>query len=537
MSTTQATEEDQEIERASEGHREPEGRGRHAEPEGRGKFEASERGAQPEGHREPEGREARDGRQTGATHEAQAAREARTARKSTPARQMNMTEGPLLGNILLFALPLALSSMLQQLFNTADTMVTGQLVGNTALAGVGGCSPIINLLVNLFTGLSVGANVIIAIYVGRKEEAKVCQAVHTTAILAVLSGAAVALIGLLCAEPLLYAIATPGNAMPDALTYLRIYFCGMPFMMIYNFGSAILRSKGDTRRPLWCLAVGSALNVGLDLLAVSVLELGVAGVAAGTLVSYAVSAALIVVCLLREEGPFRLRRSELRLTRRHLSDILKMGVPAGLQGAIFSFSNLVIQSGINSFGEAAMSGSAAEVNYEFAGYFVCAAFASAAVTFTSQNFAVRRYDRCKRVFALCMTCGVVSTGILSAIFAGKAELLIGLCAPEEQACALGVDRMLLVAAFEWVTCSYEVSAGALRGMKRSLLPTCIILFGTVVIRMIFFFTVFAANPSYDLLMHVYLGTWIPTGVAMNVALFLVARKAFKTPAAQPRAAA
>lgn len=136
-----------------------------------------------------------------------------------------------------------------------------------------------------------------------------------------------------------------------------------------------------------------------------------------------------------------------------------------------------------------------------------------------------------------MTCGVVSTGILSAIFAGKAELLIGLCAPEEQACALGVDRMLLVAAFEWVTCSYEVSAGALRGMKRSLLPTCIILFGTVVIRMIFFFTVFAANPSYDLLMHVYLGTWIPTGVAMNVALFLVARKAFKTPAAQPRAAA
>ena len=458
-------------------------------------------------------------------------------RAGRPARQMNMTEGPLLGNIMLFALPLALSSLLQQLFNTADTMVTGQLVGNTALAGVGGCSPVINLLVNLFTGLSVGSNVVIAIYVGRKEEAKVCQAVHTTAILAVVSGFLVAALGLLLAPPMLAAIGTPDSAMPDALTYLRIYFCAMPFMMVYNFGSAILRSKGDTRRPLWCLAVGSLLNVGLDLLAVGVLGLGVAGVAAGTLLSYAVSAALIARCLLREEGPFRLRKSELRVTRRHLSDILKMGIPAGLQGAIFSFSNLVIQSGINGFGEAAMSGSAAEVNYEFAGYFVCAAFASAAVTFTSQNFAVRRHDRCKRVFALCMACGVVGTGILSAVFVTNAELLIGLCAPEEQACALGVDRLMLVGAFEWVTCTYEVSAGALRGMKHSLLPTCIILFGTVVMRMIFFFTIFAARPSYDLLMHVYLGTWIPTGVAMNVALFLVARKAFKAPAAKAAAAA
>ena len=174
-------------------------------------------------------------------------------RAAKPARQMNMTEGPLLGNILLFALPLALSSLLQQLFNTADTMVTGQLVGNTALAGVGGCSPVINLLVNLFTGLSVGSNVVIAIYLGRKEEAKVCQAVHTTAILAVVSGFLVAALGLLFAPPLLAAIGTPASAMPDALTYLRIYFCAMPFMMVYNFGSAILRSKGDTRRPLWCL--------------------------------------------------------------------------------------------------------------------------------------------------------------------------------------------------------------------------------------------------------------------------------------------
>ena len=462
---------------------------------------------------------------------------AKRDKAAKPARQMNMTEGPLLGNILLFALPLAVSSLLQQLFNTADTMVTGQLVGNTALAGVGGCSPVINLLVNLFTGLSVGANVVIAIYVGQKDDVRACQAVHTTALLSVVSGVLVALLGLLCSGPMLQAIGTPGTAMPDALTYLRIYFLGMPFMMIYNFGSAILRSKGDTRRPLGCLAVGSALNVGLDLLAVAVLGMGVAGVAAATLVSYAVSAALIVACLLREEGPFRLRVGELRFTRRHLSDILKMGIPAGLQGAVFSFSNLVIQSGINSFGEAAMSGSAAELNYEFAGYFVTAAFASAAVTFTSQNFAVRNYDRCKRVFALSMACGVIGTAILSVIFGLNADFFIGLCAPDADARAYGVERLMLVGFFEWVTCTYEVCAGALRGMKHSLLPTCIILFGTVVIRMIFFFTVFAANPDFHLLMCVYLGTWIPTGVAMNVALALVARKEFKKHAPQASVAA
>lgn len=451
-------------------------------------------------------------------------------------RQMNMTEGPLLGNILLFALPLAVSSLLQQLFNTADTMVSGQLLGNASLAGVGACAPIINLLVNLFTGLAVGSNVVIAIYVGRKDDAKVSQAVHTSVLLALTSGLIIVAAGLAVAQPLLQATGTPASAMGDALTYLRIYFLGMPFIMLYNFGSAILRSKGDTRRPLWCLAAGSALNVAGDLAAVELAHMGVAGVALSTLVAYALSAGLIVGCLLREEGPFHLDVRRLKPTRKHLTDILKMGVPAGLQGAIFSFSNLVIQSGINGFGEAAMSGSAAELNYEFASYFMAAAFASAAVTFTSQNFAVRKYDRCRRVFALTMLCGVVSSGALSVLFVAGNRFFIGLCAPDPDAIAYGMQRMLAVEAFEWVVCSYEVSAGALRGMKHSLLPTAIILFGTVALRMVFFFTVFAVHPDFDLLMHVYLGTWLPTGVIMLIAHHLVCKKAYKPAAAAPLAA-
>ena len=458
-------------------------------------------------------------------------------RRARAPRQMNMIEGPLLGNILLFALPLAVSSLLQQLFNTADTMVTGQLLGNASLAGVGACAPIINLLVNLFTGLSVGSNVVIAIYVGRKDDAKVSQAVHTTVLLALVSGLLIVAVGLAIAQPMLAAIGTPDAAMPDALTYLRIYFLGMPFIMLYNFGSAILRSKGDTRRPLWCLAAGSVLNVGLDLLAVRALGMGIAGVALGTLLAYALSAGLIIACLLREEGPFHLQLSRLKPTRKHLTDILKMGIPAGLQGAVFSFSNLIIQSGINSFGEAAMSGSAAELNYEFASYFMAAAFASAAVTFTSQNFAVRKYDRCKRVFALCMLCGVVSSGVLSIIFVAGNEFFIGLCAPDPDAIVYGMERMLLVEAFEWVVCSYEVAAGALRGMKHSLLPTAIILFGTVGARLVFFFTVFAAHPDFNLLMHVYLGTWAPTGVVMLIAYYLVCKKEYKPAAPKPTAAA
>ena len=460
---------------------------------------------------------------------------AKTKRPHAP-RQMNMTEGPLLGNILIFALPLAVSSFLQQLFNTADTMVCGQLLGNTALAGVGACAPIINLLVNLFTGLSVGSNVVIAIYVGRKDDEKTTLAVHTSVLLALVSGLIIVVAGLLVSDPMLRAIGTPDSAMPDALTYLHIYFLGMPFVMLYNFGSAILRSKGDTRRPLWCLAVGSILNIGLDLFVVRVLGMGIAGITFATLISYALSAGLIVMCLLREEGPFHLELARLKPSRKQLTDILKMGVPAGLQGAVFSFSNLIIQSGINGFGEAAMSGSAAELNYEFASYFMAAAFASAAVTFTSQNFAVRKYDRCKRVFALCMVCGVVSAGLLSLLFVANNRFFIGLCASDPDAITYGMERMLLVEAFEWVVCSYEVTAGALRGMKHSLLPTAIILFGTVGMRMVFFFTIFAAHPDFNLLMHVYLGTWAPTGVAMLVAYFLVCRKAFKPAADKPAGA-
>ena len=449
---------------------------------------------------------------------------------------LDMTQGSLSRQIISFSMPLMFTNLLQMLFSMVDLAVVGRFSSAAAMGSVGSTTTLIFLFTGFLMGLGSGVNVLVATHFGARSEKNVRESVHTSFIVCLAAGFLMLALGLIFARPLLELLGTRDDLIDGAELYLRIYFLGMPFVMLYNFGSAILRSKGDTRRPLWCLAVGSILNIGLDLFVVRVLGMGIAGITFATLISYALSAGLIVMCLLREEGPFHLELARLKPSRKQLTDILKMGVPAGLQGAVFSFSNLIIQSGINGFGEAAMSGSAAELNYEFASYFMAAAFASAAVTFTSQNFAVRKYDRCKRVFALCMVCGVVSAGLLSLLFVANNRFFIGLCASDPDAITYGMERMLLVEAFEWVVCSYEVTAGALRGMKHSLLPTAIILFGTVGMRMVFFFTIFAAHPDFNLLMHVYLGTWAPTGVAMLVAYFLVCRKAFKPAADKPAGA-
>ncbi len=440
---------------------------------------------------------------------------------------MDMTKGSLWNKILIFALPLAACSILQQLFNSADVAVVGRFAGSEALAAVGGNGSVIALLINLFTGLSVGANVVISAYVGKKDKDKVKEAVHTVFVVALLSGGFLVLLGGLVAEPLLTIMGTPKEVLRLAVLYLRIYFCGMPFAMIYNFGSAILRSVGDTRRPLYCLILSGIINVILNLIFVVGFRLSVVGVALATVLANGVSATLMVYYLTHAKGEqeiIRLDLHSLRLKREHVISVIKIGAPAGIQGMVFSFSNVCIQSGINSFGTNAIAGSSIELNYEYITYFMSSAFAQSAVTFTSQNFAAGEYQRCRKVWGLCSAFGIGITGLMSLICVGGREFFIGIFSKSPLVAEFASIRFLRVELFEWMTCIYEVMGGVLRGRGKSLTPALITLFGSCGLRMLWIYTVFEKYNSFSSLMTVYPVSWIITSIGMFVAFIYIWKK-------------
>ena len=301
--------------------------------------------------------------------------------------EIDMCSGKLLPKILTFALPLMCSSVLQLLFNAADIVVVGKFAGDNSLAAVGSNAALINLMVNLFVGLSVGANILAARYTGAGNREGLRQTVHTSMLLALLSGILLAVVGVITARPLLHLMQVPDSILPLAALYLRIYFLGMPAAMLYNFGAALLRSVGDTRRPLYYLIAAGIVNVALNLLLVIVFQLDVAGVAIATVVSQCLSAFLVVRCLMHEEGDIRLELRELRITLPRLGQILEIGIPSGIQGVAFSLSNVIIQASINGFGETVISGNTAASNIEGFIYVACNAFCQANMAFTSQNYA------------------------------------------------------------------------------------------------------------------------------------------------------
>ena len=439
---------------------------------------------------------------------------------------VDMTHGPLVGKILLFAFPLALSGILQQLFNSADAAVVGQFVSDDALAAVGANGSIIGLLVNLFTGLSVGANVVVSIFVGTENHEKAHEAAHTSLALSLICGFVLLVLGFFAAGPMLALIDTTDEVMSLAVIYLRIYFCGMPFSMFYNFGSAVLRSKGDTRWPLYALLVSTVVNLALNLLFVCVFGWGVAGVAVATVIANAVSASIVFAVLRHEGGDFRLEFRDLNLNRAHLAQIAKIGLPAGLQGVVFSLSNFCIQAAINSFGAGAMAGSSGALNYELFSYYLVNAFAQTAVTFTSQNYALRQYDRCDRVLKICFVGGIASAGASIAVFVGFANAFVGIFATEAAAIAYGVVRMVYVEAFEFLTTTYEVPAGAMRGMGHSMLPAIITLCGSCLLRFVWVYLVFPHFGSWQSLMLVYPVSWVVTGTVMLIAYTMVRKVSY-----------
>ncbi len=443
------------------------------------------------------------------------------------AGQMDMLNGPLTGKIVLFALPLAASSILQQLFNAADVAVVGRFAGNQALAAVGGNSSVINLLVNLFVGFSVGANVVIARYIGEGKTDKIHNTVHTVISMALICGVILAVLGNVVAEPLLKLMNTPTEVLPLAAVYLKIYFGGMPFFMVYNFGSAVLRSVGDTKKPLYCLILSGVINVGLNLLLVVVFQLSVVGVAVATVTANGVSAALILLFLRKSKESIRLDLRQLMLDREEMVKIIKIGAPAGLQGMVFSFSNVCIQSAINGFGTNAIAGSAAALNYEFFTFFVTSAFTQAAVTFTSQNYGARQYERCKRVWRISALLGVCGTGLLSIVFVSGRELFLSIFAADAAAVSYGAVRMLHIQVFSFMPPLYEVTGGVLRGMGYSMTPAVLTMFGSCAVRVIWIYTVFAWKPTLSVLFWVYPFSWIITITLVVGAYFLIGRKALR----------
>ncbi len=440
--------------------------------------------------------------------------------------RMDMLHGSLLNKILLFALPLAASSILQQLFNSVDVAVVGKFASSQALAAVGSNASVISLMINLFVGISVGASVVIANYIGQKNQRGIKNAIHTVSVVTLASGVLLLAVGLLIARPILEMMDTPDDVIDLAVLYLRIYFLGMPFFMIYNFGAAILRSMGDTKRPLYCLIIAGLINTALNLLLVIVFKMSVAGVAIGTVVSNMFCAGMIIYILLHEKEPFRLESKHIKISRPELRKMLRIGVPAGVQGMVFSIANIFIQAAINRFGSNAIAGSAAALTYEYYCYFVVSAFSQATVTFISQNYGAGQIERCKKVFRQTMLLSVTSCAILNGFFVWQKELAIGIFTSSPEVFRFATLRMEIVLLTQSLACSYEIAGAALRGLGYSMLPAILTVFGTCVLRLFWVYVICPLFPTFEALMIIYPISWIVTGAAVCIAYHIIQKKLF-----------
>ena len=446
-------------------------------------------------------------------------------------RSGDLTSGPMLQKIILFSLPLAASSILQLLFNAADVVVVGRFAGSTALAAVGSNGALINLLVNLFVGLSLGANVVAARCFGARDEQGVQNTVHTAVTLGLVSGVLLAGVGFFAARGLLELMSSPEDVIDLATLYLKIYFLGMPMTMLYNFSSALLRAVGDTKRPLFCLATAGVINVILNLVFVIGFQMSVAGVALATIISQTVSACMVTALLLKEEGPLHLDLHKLGFHKGALTQILRIGLPAGLQSTVFSLSNVVIQSAVNSFGSTVVAGNSAASNIEGFVYTAMNAFAQAAVTFTSQNMGARRYDNLDRVMRNCLLCAV-GIGVLlgcGAFLGGN--LLLHFYSTDEAVVAAGLARMRIICTTYFLCGVMDTLASCLRGRGYSVMPMIVSLVGSCLLRLVWIATVFQLFRSTTTLYISYPVSWILTALVHFICLMVVRKKLHAEPAA------
>lgn len=441
--------------------------------------------------------------------------------------KIDMLSGSLFRKIMLFAMPLIASGVLQQSFNAIDIAIIGRFSTHQALAAVGSNGPVINILINLFIGVSIGANVVISNYIGRKNNEGIRKSISTVSGIALISGIFLLFLGFFMARPILELMNTPADVIELATKYLKIYFLGMPFMMIYNFGAAIMRSMGDTKRPFYSLVIAGIANTLLNLLLVIKFGMDVEGVAIATVVANFINAAFIVYWLRRESEPFTLVVSKMRINYGEMRKMLQIGIPAGLQGMVFSVANTFIQSAINNYGSDAIAGSSAALNYEVYCYFIMTAFCQAAVAFISQNYGAGLYDRCRRIFRLCMLMSIVCCGAANIIIAFNAEFFIGIFSTNPEVIAYGTTRIHCILLLQFLASSYEISGSALRGLGYSMTPTILTIFGTCVLRLIWIYTVCSDNNNFEMLLYIYPITWIITGSAVYIAYRRISKRVFQ----------
>lgn len=442
----------------------------------------------------------------------------------TKTENMDMLQGSLTDKILKFALPLAVTGILQQLFNAADVAVIGQYAGKNAMAAVGSNSPVIGLLVNAFVGIALGANVVISRFTGQKNGDGVRKAVHTSVVFAILSGLFLTMIGELIAPFLLRLLSVPDDVFPLSLLYLRVYLLGLPVIFLYNFESAIFRSQGDTRTPLICLVVSGVINVALNLFFVRVLGMTVDGVATATVISNLISSALLFYLLCHREDSIRLQMGELRIDRQVLASMVRIGLPAGLQGMVFSISNLCIQSAINRLGSDVMAASSAAFNIEIFAYYMINSFGQACTTFVGQNYGAGNVDRCRKVAKVSLVLDFAITVVISVLLIVFGKPLLGLFNRDPVVTSIGMIRLRYILSAEVVNVVMEVSSGAMRGYGYSLVPAIITFVGVCGIRITWVYTVFQASQGFHTLMMVYPISWSVTAIALCVAYIAFMRR-------------
>ncbi|MBR5288763.1 MAG: MATE family efflux transporter [Clostridia bacterium] len=438
-----------------------------------------------------------------------------------------MTQGPLLSKVLFFALPIMLSGILQLAFNAADTIVVGRYAGSEALAAVGSVGSLNNLIISMFIGLSVGVNVLVARYTGARESQKVSDTVHTAVLLSLVGGAALTVIGFVLARPLLRLMGSPEDVIDLAVLYVRVLFLGMPVQMLYNFCAAILRAVGDTKRPLYFLTISGVINVVLNLIFVILFHMSVAGVALATIISQAVSAVLIVLSLMSMDGPTHLNPRALRINGAILKEIVRIGLPAGIQSSVFSLSNVVIQSSVNSFGSIVIAGNAAAMNIGSFIYQAMNTFHQAVTCFASQNLGARKPGRIRAAVNACMFWALVSGVLLGAGSCLFGRQLLSLYSSDPAVIESGLMRVYLVCGPYFLCGIMDVMTGALRGVGYSVLPMIISLLGACALRILWVMTLFRLYPTIECLMLSYPVSWALTFLVLIVSFSIVLRKVYK----------
>ena len=437
--------------------------------------------------------------------------------------EIDMCNGSILDKLVSFSIPLMLSGILQLLFNAVDIIVVGQFTGNEALAAVGSTTALINVFVNLFIGISLGASVLAARFYATGQEKEMTETVHTSITLALISGIAMGIIVVIAAKGALELMDTPDNVLNLSTLYMRIYFMGMPFFMLYNYGAAILRAVGDTKRPLLFLIISGATNVVLNLLLVIQFHLGVAGVAIATVISQCISCILVLRCLYLSDGSYQLRFNKLGMKTRYVKQIFQIGIPAGIQSTIINFSNVLLQSSVNSFGSVAMAGYTAANNILGFLYVSVNSITQACMSFTSQNYGVRKFKRMDKVLLECLGLTVIVALVLgggSYLFGAE---LMHIYTKSTKVIECGVDIMLYTTVTYFLCGIMDLLPGALRGMGHSTVPMILSVIGTVGTRIVWIYVIFPCHRSLDFLFISYPVSWLLT-IVMQVICFYFVRK-------------